>query len=57
MTGIYAALKQVEITDESDLEDYAVEIDILSQFKHKNIVGLHEAFYFRNKLWVIFIWN
>jgi len=54
VTGIHAALKQVEITDESDLEDYAVEIDILSQFKHKNIVGLHEAFYFRNKLWVIF---
>lgn len=52
VTGVFAALKQVEITAESDLEDYTVEIDILSQFKHKNIVGLHEAFYFRHKLWM-----
>ena len=29
-----------------------VEIDILSECKHPNIVGLHEAFYFDHALWV-----
>ena len=52
MNGTFAALKQVEINDESDLEDYSVEIDILSQCKHHNVVGLHEAFYYKSKLWV-----
>jgi STE20-like kinase len=49
---IEAALKQVEIQDEAELEEYSVEIDILSQCQHKNIVGLHEAYFFNNKLWV-----
>ena len=50
--GSLAALKQVEIKSEEDLEDFAVEIDILSECRHRNIVGLHEAFYFDGKLWV-----
>ena len=29
-----------------------VEIDILAECKHKNVVGLYEAYYFDNKLWV-----
>ena len=29
-----------------------VEIDILSECKHKNIVGMYEAYYHENKLWV-----
>ena len=30
-----------------------VEIDILSECKHHNIVGLHEAFFYDNQLWVM----
>ncbi|ESN93767.1 hypothetical protein HELRODRAFT_180635 [Helobdella robusta] len=48
----FAALKQVEITQESDLEDYSVEIDILHQCKHKNVVGLYESYLFNSKLWM-----
>jgi len=49
---VEAALKQVDITDESELEEYSVEIDILSQCQHKNIVGIYEAYYFNSKLCV-----
>ena len=45
-------MKQVDITDESELEEYSVEIDILSQCRHKNIVGIYEAYYFNSKLCV-----
>ncbi len=51
-TGNMAALKQVDIANEEELEDFAVEIDILHDCKHKNVVGLHEAFLFNDKLWV-----
>jgi STE20-like kinase len=49
---IFAALKQVAIVEETDLEDYSIEIEILSQCKHKNVVGLHEAYLYSEKLWV-----
>jgi len=42
----------VDITDESELEEYSVEIDILSQCRHKNIVGIYESYYFNSKLCV-----
>ncbi|ESO83096.1 hypothetical protein LOTGIDRAFT_223090 [Lottia gigantea] len=42
---LLAALKQVEIKSEEDLEDFIVEINILAECKHHNVVGLHEAFY------------
>ncbi|XP_059140861.1 serine/threonine-protein kinase 10-like [Physella acuta] len=51
-TNQFAALKQVEIKNEEDLEDFSVEINILAECAHKNIVGLHEAFFFENKLWM-----
>ena len=47
-----AAAKIVEIRDDTELDDFMVEIDILKECKHKNIVGLYEAYYFDNKLWV-----
>lgn len=43
--GTFAALKQVEIKTEEDLEDFSVEIDILTACRHKNVVDLYEAFY------------
>ncbi|KAH3708032.1 hypothetical protein DPMN_067471, partial [Dreissena polymorpha] len=47
-----AALKLVEIKAEDDLEDFMVEIDILTKCKHKNVVGLHETYYYGGKLWM-----
>ncbi|KAL3863848.1 hypothetical protein ACJMK2_005576 [Sinanodonta woodiana] len=50
VTKQLAALKSVEIKSEEDIEDFNVEIDILTECKHKNVVGLLEAFYFESKL-------
>ena len=47
-----AALKQVNITSDEDLDDYSVEISILVDCQHKNIVRLYEAFLYDSKLWV-----
>nr|CAD7437509.1 unnamed protein product [Timema bartmani] len=38
---------------EDDLSDFMIEIDILSECKHPNIVELHEAFFFEAKLWML----
>ena len=45
-------MKQVDIENEDELDDFIVEIEILTEVKHENIVGLHEAYYFSDKLWV-----
>lgn len=37
---------------EDDLSDFMIEIDILSECKHPNIVELHEAYFIEGKLWV-----
>ena len=52
MTSATAALKQVQISDESELDDYGVEIDVLMQCKHRNVVELYEAYFFNRKLMV-----
>ena len=49
---IFAALKHVEIKSEEDIEDFSVEIDILAECKHKNVVSLYEAFFYDSKLWM-----
>ena len=51
-TGKLAAMKRVPIQDDSELEDFMVEIDILAECKHRNIVGLHEAYFYDQALWV-----
>lgn len=40
---------------EDDLSDFMIEIDILSECKHPNVVELHEAYFIESKLWVCFI--
>lgn len=37
---------------EDDLADFMIEIDILAECKHPNIVQLYEAFFVNSKLWV-----
>ena len=51
-TGVLAAAKIVEKCTEDELEDYMIEIDILSECRHKNIVQIYEAYFFNQKLWV-----
>lgn len=51
-TGKLAAAKICELKGEDELEDFTVEIDILSEIRHQNIVELLEAFFYEGKLWV-----
>ncbi|XP_054709305.1 serine/threonine-protein kinase 10-like [Uloborus diversus] len=48
-----AAAKICELKGEDDLDDFTVEIDILTDCRHPNIVGLLEAFFFDSKLWML----
>ncbi|XP_041371147.1 STE20-like serine/threonine-protein kinase isoform X2 [Gigantopelta aegis] len=48
----FAALKKVEINSDEDIEDFSVEINILAECRHRNVVGLHEAFIFDGYLWM-----
>ena len=52
LSGVYAAAKIVEKCTEDELDDYMIEIDILSSCKHVNIVEIYEAYYYDQKLWV-----
>ncbi|CAH8524220.1 unnamed protein product [Dicrocoelium dendriticum] len=49
---VQAALKKVEFESELELEDFMVEIDILTDFKHHNILSLLEVYIYDNKLWM-----
>jgi serine/threonine protein kinase len=53
LTGVYAAAKILEKCAEDELDDNMIEIDILSECKHPNIVEIYEAYYYEQKLWVI----
>ncbi|XP_026745469.1 serine/threonine-protein kinase 10-like [Trichoplusia ni] len=41
------------LDNEDDLADFTVEIDILSECRHPNVVELHEAYFIDNKLWML----
>jgi len=45
-----AALKQIPIDEVSDISDHMVEIEILMECRHLNVIGLLETFYQDNKL-------
>lgn len=51
-TNQLAAAKMCALEGEDDLSDFMIEIDILSEFKHPNVVELHEAYFKDGKLWV-----
>lgn len=55
VTNQLAAAKMCTLEDEDNLSDHMVEIDILSEIKHENIVKLYEAYSLEDKLWVIII--
>ena len=52
-SGVLAAAKIVEKCSEDELDDYMIEIDILSECKHKNIVEIYESYYYDQKLWML----
>ncbi|KAL0808670.1 hypothetical protein ABMA28_013104, partial [Loxostege sticticalis] len=52
-TGQLAAAKVCVLDNEDDLADFTVEIDILSECRHPNVVELHEAYFIDNKLWML----
>lgn len=51
-TNIMSALKKVEFDSDVELEDFLVEIEILMNFKHPNILSLLEVYVYASKLWV-----
>ncbi|XP_013774676.1 serine/threonine-protein kinase 10-like isoform X2 [Limulus polyphemus] len=51
--GTLSAAKICELKGEDDLDDFTVEIDILTEFKHPNIVSLQEAFFYEGDLWML----
>ena len=50
--ALFAAAKICSLETEEELEDFTVEIDILSELNHVNIVQMYEAYYYQDKLWV-----
>jgi len=50
---IYAAAKICKLEGENDLNDFMVEIDILTECKNNNVVDMHEAYYWDGKLWML----
>lgn len=50
---IWAAAKICKLEGENDLNDFMVEIDILTECKHHNVVDMHEAYYWDGKLWML----
>ena len=38
--------------NEEELSDFTVEIEILHELRHENIIGLLDAYYHNNQLWV-----
>ncbi|XP_066277844.1 serine/threonine-protein kinase 10-like isoform X1 [Branchiostoma lanceolatum] len=51
--GKLAAAKIIEIKNEEELEDYTVEIDILSECSHRHVVALDDAYFHDGKLWMM----
>ncbi|XP_058808157.1 serine/threonine-protein kinase 10 isoform X2 [Phymastichus coffea] len=48
-----AAAKMCALEGEDDLSDFMIEIDILAECKHPNVVELHEAYFIEGKLWML----
>lgn len=51
-TDRLSAAKVRMLPDDVNLREYSLEIDILSNIKHENVVNLYEAYYMDKRLWV-----
>ncbi|XP_059084323.1 serine/threonine-protein kinase 10-like isoform X3 [Tigriopus californicus] len=52
-TELFAAAKVCVLESEDELDDFMVEIDILSEISHKNVIRLYEAYYYNDGLWML----
>lgn len=52
--ALLAAAKAIELSAEEDIDSFLVEIEILKECPHKNVVGLYETYFINNTLWVNF---
>ncbi|XP_045461178.1 serine/threonine-protein kinase 10 isoform X2 [Harmonia axyridis] len=52
-SGYLAAAKMCRLEGDDDLSDFMIEIDILTECIHPNIVQLHEAFLKEQQLWLL----
>ncbi len=50
--ALLAAAKICVLENDEELDDFVVEIDILAEVSHNNVIKLYEAFFYQNKLWV-----
>ena len=50
--GKLAAAKICALETEDELSDFSVEIDILHDLCHDNIIKLYDAYHYDSKLWV-----
>lgn len=48
----FAAVKIIEDCTDDELPEHTVEIDILSECNHANIIGFTDAYYFEKKLYI-----
>ncbi|RNA34818.1 STE20-like serine threonine [Brachionus plicatilis] len=51
-TDQIAAAKIISKCEPDDIHEHVIEVEILRNSKHINIIEFYEAFYFRKKLWV-----
>eukprot|EP00056_Hartaetosiga_gracilis_P006161 m.93691 g.93691 ORF g.93691 m.93691 type:complete len:872 (+) comp12394_c1_seq1:90-2705(+) len=52
-TGEFAAAKVIPIETDDDLTDYIVEVDIMAELPHDNVVGLRGSYMWKNDLWIV----
>ncbi|KRZ09992.1 Serine/threonine-protein kinase 10, partial [Trichinella zimbabwensis] len=53
LSKLQSAAKIIETRTEEEIEDYLIEIEILTQCRHKNVVGLFEVYFYEQCLWLM----
>lgn len=52
-TKQYSAAKVIDDCKEDELPDHTLEINILSDCNHPNIISLHDAYYYEKRLYIL----
>eukprot|EP00126_Sphaerothecum_destruens_P005735 Sdes_comp19003_c0_seq1m9546 len=52
-TARLAAVKLVQMEGDEELEDLQIEIDILKECSHRDVVELYDAFLFEESIWLV----
>ena len=51
-SGLIAAAKIITKCEHNEISQHIVEVEILRNAKHKNIIEFYEAYFFKKSLWV-----